>query len=81
MKILINKKIINTLNLNHINVDNKSIYLRFWNKQAEIESYSWFKNSTLFQRLFEKLARKTFSNHKEVFGEAFFKKLRRTPPF
>lgn len=49
MKILINKKIINTLNLNHINVDNKSIYLRFWNDLAEIEIYSWFKNSTLFQ--------------------------------
>ncbi|EGG76716.1 hypothetical protein SXCC_02641 [Gluconacetobacter sp. SXCC-1] len=33
------------------------------------------------QRLFEKLGRKTSSNHKEVFGEAFFKKLQRTPPF
>ncbi|WP_265000777.1 hypothetical protein, partial [Komagataeibacter europaeus] len=32
-------------------------------------------------RLFKKSGRKTFSNHKEVLGEAFFKKLRRTPPF
>ncbi|AZV39413.1 hypothetical protein [Komagataeibacter xylinus] len=33
------------------------------------------------KRLFEKLAQKTFRNHKEVFGKAFFKQLRRTPPF
>ncbi|WP_156470326.1 hypothetical protein [Komagataeibacter xylinus] len=32
-------------------------------------------------RLFEKLTRKTCRNHKEVFGEAFFKKLRKTPSF
>ncbi|WP_129551193.1 hypothetical protein [Komagataeibacter xylinus] len=39
------------------------------------------KNAAQHKKLFEKLAWKTFRNHKEVFDEAFFKKLRRTPFF
>ncbi|WP_102323863.1 CatB-related O-acetyltransferase [Komagataeibacter saccharivorans] len=49
MKIIVNNKLLKALNYNNIKVDKAKLYIRCWDKDAEIESYSWFKNNILFQ--------------------------------
>ena len=49
MKIISNKELINALEQNNINVDNKKIFIQCKNESAEIESHTWFKTNTLFQ--------------------------------